>query len=223
MTDEHLRKNLSKLGLPLFETDEDPDFHQTLAEVVKSRDIRLRESFPVLLANSADTRRFSPELVRQYLSSQKEKKRFHCMLLLSASLYAFYQMKFTWLSRFSKTLSGDEKSLIKKWKNFLAHNKTIKFQDLEFDPGRLKGLFELYFAHNRSLIRQQKEKYEDYSTEYALSQIFSPKQKELFKKRLEGLPMTKTEQEYYSRTVRKKATALANPELHSLARKLLER
>jgi hypothetical protein len=31
--------------------------------------------------------------------------------------------------------------------------------------------------------------------------MFSPKQKELFKKRLEGLPLTKTEQEYYSRSV----------------------
>ena len=34
--------------------------------------------------------------------------------------------------------------------------------------------------------------------------------------------MTKTEQEYYSRSVKKKVLALANAELHSLARKLLE-
>jgi len=33
--------------------------------------------------------------------------------------------------------------------------------------------------------------------------MFSQKQKELFKKRLEGLPLTKTEQEYYSRSVKK--------------------
>jgi hypothetical protein len=50
-----------------------------------------------------------------------------------------------------------------------------------------------------------------------------PKQKELFKKRLEGLPLTKTEQEYYSRSVKKKVVALANAELHGLARKLLEK
>ena len=49
------------------------------------------------------------------------------------------------------------------------------------------------------------------------------KQKELFKKRLEGLPLTKTEQEYYSRSVKKKVVALANAELHGLARKLLEK
>ncbi|SHJ41327.1 hypothetical protein SAMN02745216_01614 [Desulfatibacillum alkenivorans DSM 16219] len=43
-----------------------------------------------------------------------------------------------------------------------------------------------------------------------------------FKKKLEGDPLTKTEKEYYSRTVKKKAAALANSDLHSLARKLLE-
>jgi hypothetical protein len=58
---------------------------------------------------------------------------------------------------------------------------------------------------------------------FALSQMFSPKQKELFKKRLEGLPLTKTEQEYYPRSVKKKVVALANAELHGLARKLLEK
>jgi hypothetical protein len=32
----------------------------------------------------------------------------------------------------------------------------------------------------------------------------------------------KTEKEYYSRTVRKKVAALANPELHRLAQKLMD-
>jgi hypothetical protein len=35
--------------------------------------------------------------------------------------------------------------------------------------------------------------------------------------------MTKTETEYFSRTVKKKVVALANPELQRLAQKLLER
>jgi len=57
---------------------------------------------------------------------------------------------------------------------------------------------------------------------YQKSQIFSPKQKELFKKKLEGDLLSKTEQEYYSRTVKKKVVALANSELHALSQKLLE-
>ena len=57
----------------------------------------------------------------------------------------------------------------------------------------MRRLFELYFEQNADKSRQRKEKYEEYSLAFALSQMFSPKQKELFKKRLEGLPLTKTE------------------------------
>jgi hypothetical protein len=83
-------------------------------------------------------------------------------------------------------------------------------------------VFELYFEKNAEKSRLQKEKYEELSLEYALSQMFSPKQKELFKKKLEGLLLTKTEKEYYSRTVKKKVVAIANTELHRLAQKLME-
>jgi len=44
----------------------------------------------------------------------------------------------------------------------------------------------------------------------------------LFKKKLSGDALTKTEKEYYSRVVRKKVAALANPELNRLAQKLME-
>jgi hypothetical protein len=58
--------------------------------------------------------------------------------------------------------------------------------------------------------------------EYAMSQVFSPKQKELFLKKLKGNILTKTEKEYFSRAVKKKVLALANADLHRLSRKLLE-
>jgi uncharacterized protein with von Willebrand factor type A (vWA) domain len=91
-----------------------------------------------------------------------------------------------------------------------------------FDPLRLKETFHNYFEQNAKKSRQLKERHEELSLEFSLSQLFSPKQKELFNKRLKGLPLTKTEREYYSRTVKKKVAALANPELHRLAQKLME-
>ncbi|MCK4621398.1 MAG: hypothetical protein KAT62_04195 [Desulfuromonadales bacterium] len=131
-------------------------------------------------------------------------------------------LTFSWANKFKKNLSENDKALVKAWRNSLAHNQPLKWDDTELDPERLKGLFELYFEQSAEKGRRRKEKFEEYSLEYALSQVFSPKQKELFKKRLEGLPLTKTEKEYYSRTVKKKVVALANSELHSLSRKLLE-
>ena len=49
-----------------------------------------------------------------------------------------------------------------------------------------------------------------------------PKQKELFLKKLRGEKLTRTEIEYFSRIVKKKALALAHPELHKLAHILLK-
>lgn len=223
MTDTKLMKSLSRLGLPMFEPSVEPDVNETLAEVVKSGDTRLWEGFPVLLANATDTYQFAYDLVDKQLSAQTEKDCFHQLLLLSLSLYSFYHLSFSWSSRYKKQLSAEDAALVKQWRNDLARNRTLVWGNVELDPERLKGLFELYFEQGADKSHQRKEKYEEYSLAFALSQMFSPKQKELFKKRLEGVPLTKTEQEYYSRSVKKKVVALANAELHGLARKLLEK
>jgi hypothetical protein len=222
MNNRKLLTSLSKLGFPMFEPSEEPDVNETLAEVVKSHDTRLWEGFPVLLANAAESYLFTPEQVRQQLAGKEQKDHFHRLMLLSGSLFSLYHLSFSWWNKLKKNLSKKDKALVKKWRNYLVHNQTLKFNDAELDPERLKGMFELYFEKKAEKDRRRKEKFVEFSLENALSQVFSPKQKELFKKKLEGLPLNKTEQEYYSRTVKKKVVALANAELHSLARKLLE-
>jgi len=222
MNDRKLLASLSRLGFPMFEPSEEPDVNETLVEVVKSHDIRFWEGFPVLLANAAESYQFLPEQVRQQLTGKEQKYHFHRLMLLAGSLFSLYHLSFSWWNKLKKGLSREDKDLVKKWKGYLAHNQTLKFNDVEFDSERLKGLFELYFEEKAEKDRRKKEKYMEFSLENALSQVFSPKQKELFKKKLDGLPLNKTEQEYYSRTVKKKVVALANSELHSLSKKLLE-
>lgn len=222
MADDKFLKSLSKLGFPMFEPNEELDVNETLAEVVKSNDTRLWEGFPVLLANAGESYQFASELVEQQLLTKELKEQYHRLLLLSAAVYDFYNLSFSWLSKLKKDFSADDKNLVKEWRNALAHNQGSLGGKAEFDPERVQGLFELYYEQKAQKDRRRKERYEEFSLEYALSQVFSPKQKELFKKKLEGDPLTKTEQEYYSRTVKKKVVALANSELHSLARRLLE-
>jgi hypothetical protein len=222
MTDKKLLTRLSKLGFPMFEPSEELDVNETLAEVVKSLDTRLWEGFPVLLANAGESYQFAPEQVKQQLRRKEQKDHFHQLMLLSGSLFSLYHLSFSWWNKLKKGLSKKDKALVKTWRNRLAHNQTLKYNDVELDPKRLKKLFELYFEKKAEKDRRRKEKYAEYSLEYALSQVFSAKQKELFNKKLEGLPLTKTEKEYYSRTVKKKVVALANTELHSLSKKLLE-
>lgn len=222
MTDKKLLSSLSRLGFPMFEPSEELDVNATLVEVVKSHDARLWEGFPVLLANAADSYKFEPDQVEQQLFTLELKKQYHRLLLLSASVYSFYHLNFPWLNKLKTSFSEGDKDLVKTWRNALAHHQSPNWRNEDFDLERVKGLFELYFEQKVQKDRRRKDKYEEFSLEFALSQVFSPKQKDLFKKKLGGDSLTKTEQEYYSRTVKKKVVALANSEMHSLARKLLE-
>ena len=222
MSENAFHKNLSKLGFPMFEPSEELEVNKTLAEVVKSNDARLWEGFPILLANAGERYQFDSDQVKQQLSTEEHKKQYHRLILLSAAVYAYYHLSFSWLNKLKKTFSSDDKNRIKAWRNALAHDKAINRPDYGFDPERIRGLFELYYEQKVERDKRRKDRYEEFSLEYALSQVFSPKQKELFLKKLDGEPLTKTEQEYYSRTVKKKVVALANSELHSLARRLLE-
>ena len=58
MKDNSLLKRLRVMGFPLFETGEAEDANLTLADVVKSKDLRLWEGFPVVLATSTENGRF---------------------------------------------------------------------------------------------------------------------------------------------------------------------
>ena len=222
MADKKLYNSLSKLGFPMFEPNEDPDVNETLAEVVKSNDTRLWEGFPVILANAAESYHFSVDMVVQQLDEKEQKQQLHQLVLLSASVYSMYHLSFPWFNKLKKTFSDEDKKWVKKWRNNLVHYHAPQRAEDQFNPERVRKLFEFYFEQKVEKDRKRKDKYQEFSMEYALSQVFSPKQKELFKKKLEGSPLTKTEKEYYSRTVKKKVVALANSELHSLSRKLLE-
>lgn len=221
MTNPELMQSLAKLGLPLFEPSRDVDANAILAEVVKSHDARLWEAFPVVLANAAERYQFSLEQVEALLPDG-EKDNFRKLFVLSSCLYSFYHLSFSWLNRFRRGLPYEDRQLIAPWRHLLDKNSPLTVDDMEIDPERLKRSFKLYFEQNAEQTRRNKERFEEFSLAYSLSQVFSPKQVELFKKKLEGLPLTKTEQEYYSRSVKKKVVALANSELHGLARKLLE-
>lgn len=221
MADRTLLANLSKLGISMFEPDETPDVNKILADVVKSRDTRLWEGFPVMLANAGKHYVFDPEQVGNHLKDQKQKDLFFHLMLFSGAMFSFYHLSFPWWQRLKGKLTTEHKALMKAWKSDLVQNRPVVWHDAEIDAERAKRLFELYFEQEAKKDRRRREKFEGISLEYALSQVFSAKQKELFKKKLEGLPLTKTEQEYYSRAVKKKVLALANADLHSLSKKVL--
>lgn len=221
MINKKLFENLNRLGFELMEVEDDFDVNNTLAEVVKGNDKRLWEGFPVLLANAAHDYSFDYDQTLKYLPKKQDKKNFHILLLLSLALYQHFHLSFFWTNNLKKVFSTQELAALKQFNNSLSCNDFVSLGNKRFHSDRLKNTFNSYFEKDAKKTSRMKEKHEELSLEYALSQLFSPKQKELFKKKLSGELLTKTEREYYSRTVKKKVSALANPELHRFAQKLM--
>jgi len=219
MKSKTLLKKVKMLGYPLFEKEESLDVNTTLAEVVQSKNLRLLEGFPLLLANSAEKGLFNYDMVKWHLKKPFDKLYLSKLVLMSLVLYEVLNVKFSWADKLYKLLSfkkEDYNEMLGK----LKRGKELQVANNSMSPERLKNTFKNYFKEEESKLTELAYMKEEFGLEYALSQVFSSKQKELFLKRLRGEKMTKTEREYYSRVVRKKVEALANPELHRLAQKV---
>ncbi|MGB2630967.1 MAG: hypothetical protein WBD24_06520 [Candidatus Omnitrophota bacterium] len=222
MENKELLKKLSKLGFTLFEKEEYPDVNKVLCDVVKSRETRLLEGFPIILLNAMRSWDFKYSNLIKRFTNKKDKELFLKFLELSFAMYKHDHIDFERKSEIYNALSESQKKEISAFLRFLKENKPFSIGDLRLSAERLKNIFARYYKSEETKTRETLLKQEEFSLEYAMSQVFSPKQKNLFKKKLRGEKMTKTEREYYSRTVKKKVVALSNSELHNLARKILE-
>ena len=87
MKDNSLLKRLRALGFPLFETGQTEDANLTLADVVKSKDLRLWEGFPVVLATSAENGHFDYTKTVSCLKGESDKLILASLAAMSLALY----------------------------------------------------------------------------------------------------------------------------------------
>jgi len=222
MRDKDLLKEVSQLGYDLLERQVYVDVNKTLYDVIRSKEIRLLEGFPVLLANAMQNPRFDYERLKNKFKSKQDRSIFLNFIGLSLALYKYNNLKLLGATNLHKKLTKDEKKNFNKYLLYLKENSSFQIMEYRLSAERIKNIFSNYFKKDETKIKEKIIRREELSLEYALSQIFSPKQKNLFFKKLRGEKMNKTEKEYYSRTVKKKVMALSNAELHRLAQKLLE-
>ena len=221
MSKENLLKRLSRLGFSLLETEELHDANATVADMVKSKDLRLWEGFPVVLANSAEKGLFNYEMVKSHLKKSHDKSCLDSLMSMSLALYKALKLKFSWADRFYKSLAVDRKKELNSFLKKLKKDGELKVAQYAMDSQRLKSTFNNYLSLAQSKLNDLLSVKEELGLEYALSRVFSPKQKELFFKKLKREKLTKTEKEYFSRVVKKKVLALANPELHRLSKQIV--
>lgn len=180
MENENLLKRIAALGYPLLEVEKEPDVNLALADIVKSGDLRLWEGFPVVLAIGAEKGKFNPEKVEAHLKTSSEKLHFHLLLIMSLALYKDLHVRFFWANKSYRSLSKEEKNhyevyrdALKRDENFYVHRRSISGQ-------RLKSTFSNYFKQTEARLSELLLVKEEMGLEYALFQIFSPKQKDLF-------------------------------------------
>ena len=194
MKNKTLLKKVSVLGFPLLDAEEEElDANLTLAEMVESRDLRLWEGFPVVLANSAEKGLFDYGKVSGYLKKAFDKSCLASLVAMSFALYKCLNLKFSWAGEFYNSLSGEKK---KEFAGFLAKLKSgssnFSVAGLSMSSQRLKTVFNNYFSLTQAKLNTLLSTREELGLEYALSQVFSPKQKELFLKKLKREKLTKT-------------------------------
>jgi hypothetical protein len=222
MENKQLLEQSARLGYPLLEGQESFDVNKALADVVKSKNYRFWEGFSVMLTNAAKQKNFDFSKVQSFLQNKADKEALKELFLLSLALYELNGLNFSWVLPYFKKLSNDDKDVVKSLRNCLAHGHDFKLANYRFSHDRVKNNFHQYFVSESKEVKSFSDKRDELSLELALSEVFPPKQKDLFLRKLKGDKLTKTEREYFSRTVKKRATALANSELHQLAQKVLQ-
>ncbi|MBU2221410.1 MAG: hypothetical protein KJ722_02205 [Candidatus Omnitrophica bacterium] len=174
------------------------------------------------MASSAERGLFSYDKASSYLKRPCDKSSLVLLMIMSLSLYKFFNLKFVWTADFYKSLKDNKKEDLVRYLSNLKNDADLNVAKRKMSAQRIKTVFKNYFNKQPDNLNEMLAVRDEVSLEYSLSQVFSPKQKELFLKKLKRDKLTKTEREYFSRVVKKKVLALANQELNSLSRRLLE-
>lgn len=227
MRKEDLIFNLGRLGYALVrpETRKVKDYEvlELLDELAESEDPRLVEGFPVVLANCAqkDLKLNFRTLLSRQKSDSCKQQALEKLLLLSSTLLTQQGLDKP------KNLESLSKSLKAKYGDLLAGDVVDLGNKVSLSTERLRNTLKRYFADlstsKSTRDRAKNLQRRSFQLNYYLSTLFAPKQKELVLKKYHGESLNKTEQEYFSRKVKKKLEAMTNKEVMKVAAALTKK
>lgn len=221
MKKEELTTTLEQLGYQLFATDKrkvgKKQIYDVLDELANSIESRLIEAFPVVLANCAHRgiKLDIHTLLSRHGARSQKRRRLEKLILASTDLLTQEGLEKP------EGIDGVIKAIRLKYGDLLADEKMALGKGLSVSIERLRNALRRYATDlersESARERERKRQLRSFQLNLHLSTLFPPKQKELVIKKLNGGPFTKTEQEYYSRIVKKKLEALANSEIRKIA------
>lgn len=219
----YLLSALSQYGYSLLQPDQMADPNELLANLAKNADPRLLEGFPVVLANAIEKHRDKVDLAaaEHLLPDESSRERFHKLTALSLYLFNVFGLESLRTPEYAREWRD---KLLTELRNAVEHNQPLALHPGNLDLERVKKIFRRYYMRASEVQASDTKANlrEEFRREFYLSLFFAPKQRDLLQKKLRGEPLTKTEREYFSRVVKKKLLALADPDLHRLAQKALQ-
>jgi hypothetical protein len=172
------------------------------------------------LANCGEKELFDFNIINNKLLGKKDKHNLISLLVMALAVYKYFKLNFIWLDKIYSNLSRNNNKEVSCLYDMIVKDKDFKIEKIILSGKRLKSMFANYRETREGLSNLLSLK-EEFNIEYSLSQIFTPKQKELFLKKVRREKLTKTEREYFSRVVKKRVLALADAGLHHLAQEIL--
>lgn len=181
-----------------------------------AQDPALVARFPAVLAICArrGIELDSQALFARYWESSPKRQNLEKLLLVSAELFLRERILAPGnLLQIAETLKARHASLLSADAVPLLNGPTVAVADMYAALKQFAGDLRKPIQAKAPAVRRHWSP----QLERLLDRLFSGKQKELVYNRLKGHRLTKTEREYYSRVVKKKLVAIADPEMQELA------
>lgn len=223
---DKLMDQLTDYGYPLMRPQVTAKPEEVLKALLRQKDARLLEGFPVVFLNMLreheklawENEAWKPS--RELPDSHQYRLTY--LLSLTYLVFELFGLDRKFKERTMKLLGKFKKGTetLARLDEPFRKSQDVRVDQLRLSVERLKNSFQNYAVRTPENEEVQKKKHA-LTLELLLSELFTPRQKELLKKRLEGKPLTKTEKEYFYRVVKKRLKALANDELHRMARELV--
>lgn len=222
---ELLMRDLDKYGYSLVQTGE-ANTEDALTRMLHSNDGRVLEGLPVVLTNVLMwEHEFKFETFEKTLPPAHQR-RFRTLAAITYFFLLWVPESEEAKSRLRSYLHKREPALLENVQHELNAGGTFNMGGgVKLDAQRLQNTYKNYvvaqLVHTEENLAKKLDEQRQATFLEALSTLFTERQRDLLFKLLNKASLSKTEREYYSRTVKPRLRALRNADLQSLASTLL--
>lgn len=192
---EDIASLLERIGYTYFKVEKPLSIEETIIKILSNKEKRFIKAIPFIIYLTTKESSLSLD-VEVLLKKAKEKKITNeIKAILSVTWQILEQIKLS-----NVLISQLKKIVPEKKKQFI-----FSLDEFLYDFISQKKLYE---AEQQIGLAQKINKAQEYDVQYGLQTLFKPKQIEIIKKVIDGIPLSKIEYDYYFKTIKKRLRAI---------------